>query len=121
MIQEAIRVVLEVVYRPHFSKISHGCRSGRGHLSALRYVCKEIPNPNWWFTICMNKEADYEILSKLISEMKEKIEDAQLFSFIHSMFKVGVLKLDFGGFPKGHGLPPCARDVTSILAGPTSS
>lgn len=105
VIQEAIRVVLEVVYRPHFSKISHGCRSGRGHRSALRYVCKEIGKPDWWFTISMNKEADGNILSKLVSEMEEKIEDAQLFCFIHRMFNAQVLNLVFGSFPKGHGLP----------------
>ncbi|XP_008797617.2 nuclear intron maturase 4, mitochondrial [Phoenix dactylifera] len=105
VIQEAVRVVLEVVYRPHFSKISHGCRSGRGHRSALRYVCQEIGKPDWWFTISMNKEADGNILSKLISEMEEKIEDARLFNFIHRMFDAQVLNLVFGGFPKGHGLP----------------
>lgn len=38
VVEEAIRIVLEVVYRPHFSKISHGCRSGRSHLSALKYI-----------------------------------------------------------------------------------
>ncbi|XP_029116346.1 nuclear intron maturase 4, mitochondrial isoform X2 [Elaeis guineensis] len=105
VIQEAIRVVLEVVYRPHFSKISHGCRSGRGHRSALRYVCKEIGKPDWWFTVSLNKEADGNILSKLVSEMEEKIEDARLFSFIHRMFDARVLNLVFGSFPKGQGLP----------------
>ncbi|XP_056694305.1 nuclear intron maturase 4, mitochondrial-like [Spinacia oleracea] len=47
VVQEALRIVLEVVYKPHFSKISHGGRSGRGHLSAFKYICKEIPDPDW--------------------------------------------------------------------------
>ncbi|WOK98529.1 hypothetical protein Cni_G07241 [Canna indica] len=105
IVQEAIRLVLEVVYRPHFSKISHGCRSGRGQRSALNYVSKEINNHNWWFTLFINKEADKYIMSKLISEMNDKIEDAKLFSFIQSMFDARVLNLVFGNFPKGHGLP----------------
>jgi len=37
-VQEAIRMVLEVVYRPQFSKISHSCRSGRGQHSVLKYI-----------------------------------------------------------------------------------
>lgn len=105
VIQEAIRVTLEIVYRPHFSKISHGCRSGRGHMSALKYICREVRNPNWWFTLNMNKEADGNILSKLISTMEEKIDDACLFSFINRLFDTGAINLVFGSFPKGHGLP----------------
>ncbi|XP_039142481.1 LOW QUALITY PROTEIN: nuclear intron maturase 4, mitochondrial-like [Dioscorea cayenensis subsp. rotundata] len=104
VIEEAIRVVLEIVYRPFFSKISHGCRSGRGHLSALRYVCKEINKPDWCFTICMNKEADDSVISKLISTMEERIIDNNLFSFIRCLFHARVLNLTFGCIPKGHGL-----------------
>ncbi|KAF5208145.1 Chromatin remodeling [Thalictrum thalictroides] len=105
VIQEAIRIVLEVVYRPHFSKISHGCRSGRGHLSALRYICKEVSNPNWWFTLHLNKKADDVILTKLISTMEENIADPSLCSILHNMSNAQVLNLEFGGFPKGQGLP----------------
>ncbi|XP_058077514.1 nuclear intron maturase 4, mitochondrial [Magnolia sinica] len=105
IIQEAIRIAIDVVYRPHFSKISHGCRSGRGHHSALRYICKEIRNPDWWFTLNMNKKADSAILNKLISTMEEKIEDTGLYSILRSMFDAQVLNLEFGGFPKGQGLP----------------
>ncbi|XP_052180514.1 nuclear intron maturase 4, mitochondrial isoform X2 [Diospyros lotus] len=105
VVQEAIRIVLEVIYRPHFSKISHGCRSGRGHFSAFRYICKEISNPNWWFTLHINKKLNVCILAKLISTMETKIEDPSLYAIIQSMFDAQVLNLEFGGFPKGHGLP----------------
>ncbi|CAA7397881.1 unnamed protein product [Spirodela intermedia] len=106
IIQEAVRVALEVVYRPHFSKLSHGGRSGRGHRSALRYVSREVGGDiDWWFTLPMNALADINIVSKLISMMEEKIEDAHLFFFIRELFQAEVLNLSFGGFPKGHGLP----------------
>ncbi|XP_057951561.1 nuclear intron maturase 4, mitochondrial [Malania oleifera] len=105
VIQESIRIVLEVVYRPHFSKISHGCRSGRGQLSALKYIRKEIRNPDWWFTLPVSKKTDDCILAELISTMEDKIEDPALYAVIRSMFDAQVLNLEFGGFPKGHGLP----------------
>lgn len=105
VIQEAIRIVLEVVYRPHFSKISHGCRSGRGPLTALKFIRKDVCAPDWWFTVLINKKLDTCIFDKLISVMEEKIEDPRLFSIIRSMFDSQVLNLEFGGFPKGHGLP----------------
>uniref|UniRef100_A0A5B6YUB0 Reverse transcriptase domain-containing protein n=1 Tax=Davidia involucrata TaxID=16924 RepID=A0A5B6YUB0_DAVIN len=105
VVQEAIRIVLEVVYKPHFSKISHGCRSGRGHSSALKYICKEISNPDWWFTLLVKKKIDACILAKLISTMENKIEDPNFYAIIRSMFDAQVLNVEFGGFPKGHGLP----------------
>ncbi|KAI3688948.1 hypothetical protein L2E82_46894 [Cichorium intybus] len=105
IIQEAIRIALEVVYKPHYSKISHGCRSGRGHSSALKYIRKEISKSDWWFTVVINKKLDDSTLSKLISTMETKIQDPKLYSLIHTMFDVGVLNMEFGGFAKGHGLP----------------
>lgn len=105
VIQEAIRIVLEVVYRPYFSKISHGCRSGRGHYVALKYMRKEIRSSDWWFTVLINKKLDACMLDKLISVMEEKIEDPNLYAIIRNLFHAQVLNLEFGGFPKGHGLP----------------
>ncbi|WVZ79304.1 hypothetical protein U9M48_026900 [Paspalum notatum var. saurae] len=105
VVQEAIRVVLEVVYRPQFSKISHGCRSGRGYHSALRFISNEIGVPDWAFTVPLHKEVDSNITSKLISLMQEKIEDTQLVAFMQIMFDAKVINLVFGGYPKGHGLP----------------
>ncbi|ONK67997.1 uncharacterized protein A4U43_C05F6120 [Asparagus officinalis] len=105
VIQEAIRVVLEIIYRPHFSKISHGCRSGRGHRSALNSICKELQKSDWWFTLHPNKEIDDSVLSKLILLMEEKLKDDQLTGFVRRMFDAKVLNLVFGDFPKGHGLP----------------
>lgn len=105
IIQEAIRIVLEVVYKPHFSKVSHGCRSGRGHHAALKYISKEVHAPNWWFTVLINKKLDTCILDKLLSVMEERIDDPGLYAIIRRMFDAQVLNLEFGGFPKGHGLP----------------
>ncbi|XP_050236370.1 nuclear intron maturase 4, mitochondrial [Mercurialis annua] len=105
VIQEAIRIVLEVVYKPHFSKISHGCRSGRGHHSALKYISKEISNPDWWFTLIVSKKLDACVIDKLISVLEDKIIDPFLYDIIRGMYDAQVLNLEFGGYPKGHGLP----------------
>ncbi|XP_020227302.1 nuclear intron maturase 4, mitochondrial [Cajanus cajan] len=105
VVQEAMRIALEVVYKPHFSKISHGCRSGRGRAAALKYICKGVLSPDWWFSVLAHKKLDAVVLEKLISIMEDKIEDPWLYGFIRSMFDARVLNLEFGGFPKGHGLP----------------
>lgn len=105
VVQEAIRIVLEVVYRPHFLKISHGGRIGRGHSSAIKFICKEITNPNWWFTVILSKKLDAQVLDKLLSTMEDKVDDENLYGIIRTMFDAEVLNLEFGGFPKAHGLP----------------
>ncbi|CAI9087464.1 OLC1v1021539C3 [Oldenlandia corymbosa var. corymbosa] len=105
VVQEAIKIALEVVYRPHFSKISHGGRSGRDHSSALRYIRKEMHDSNWWFTLHLNQKLNSQILDRLIHEMQHKVEDSSLYAIIRRMFDSKVLNLEFGGFPKGHGLP----------------
>ncbi|OIW01802.1 hypothetical protein TanjilG_03940 [Lupinus angustifolius] len=105
VVQEAMRIALEVVYKPHFSKISHGCRSGRGRTLALKYISKGVVNPDWWFTLLVAKKLDAAVLAKMISTMEDKIEDPILYDVIRSMFDAQVLNLEFGGFQKGHGLP----------------
>lgn len=105
VVQEAIRIVLEVVYRPHFSKISHGFRTGRGHWSALKYICKEISHPDWWFMLPIDNKLDDCILGKLLRSMEDKLDDPGLCGIIKNMFDARVLNFEFGDFPKGHGLP----------------
>ncbi|KAL8505134.1 hypothetical protein ACS0TY_016372 [Phlomoides rotata] len=105
VVQEAIRIVLEVVYRPHFSKISHGFRTGRGHWSALKYICKEISHPDWWFMLPINNKLDDCILGKLFQSIEDKVDDPGLCGIIKNMFDARVLNVEFGAFPKGHGLP----------------
>ncbi|EEF34516.1 RNA binding protein, putative [Ricinus communis] len=105
VVQEAIRIVLEVVYKPHFSRISHGCRSGRGHHTALKYISKEISNPDWWFTLIINKKLDASVINKLISILEDKIEDPYLYDILRGMYDAQALNVEFGGYPKGHGLP----------------
>lgn len=105
IIQEAIRIALEVVYRPHFSKISHGCRCGRGRSSALRYISKEIKDPDWWFTILISKEVEGPVITKLTSILEDRVDDQSLFALINSFIDAKVLNLQFGGYPKGQGLP----------------
>ncbi|CAE5964102.1 unnamed protein product [Arabidopsis arenosa] len=105
VVQEAIRIVLEVVFSPHFSKISHSCRSGRGRASALKYISNNISRSDWCFTLSLNKKLDVSVFENLLSVMDEKIEDSSLSILLRSMFEARVLNLEFGGFPKGHGLP----------------
>ncbi|XP_078439318.1 intron maturase, type II family protein isoform X2 [Wolffia australiana] len=106
-VQEALRVSLETVHWPTFSKLSHGGRGGgRGHTSALNFVSGEMGKSiDWWFTLPMDSPVDDNVISKLIAVLQEKIEDRRLSSFVLEMFQAGAVNLCFGRFPKGQGLP----------------
>ncbi|KNA16203.1 hypothetical protein SOVF_091210, partial [Spinacia oleracea] len=52
-----------------------------------------------------SKKVDSVVLAKLISTIEDKIEDHQLCEMIRNMFDAQVLNVEFGGFPKGQGLP----------------
>ncbi|KAJ4883759.1 hypothetical protein Rs2_33852 [Raphanus sativus] len=105
VVQEAVRIVLEVVFGPHFSKISHSCRSGRGRGSALKYISESVSRSDWCFALSLSKEVDGSVFESLLSVMEEKVEDGSLSVLLRSMFEARVLNFEFGGFPKGHGLP----------------
>ena len=105
VVQEAVRIVLEVVFSPYFSKISHSCRSGRGRGSALKYISNSMSRSDWCFALSLSKKVDDSVFESLLSVMEEKVEDCSLSVLLRSMFEARVLNLEFGGFPKGHGLP----------------
>ncbi|KAH9668892.1 nuclear intron maturase 4 [Citrus sinensis] len=86
VVQEAIRIVLEIFYRSFFSKVSHGCRSGRGYSTALRYISKEMHSPDWLFTLILDKKVDACVLAELISVMEDKIEDPRLYDILRRVF-----------------------------------
>lgn len=71
----------------------------------MKYIRKEIHDPDLWFTLLVNKKLDGIVLSTLISTMEDKIKDCSLYAIIRHMFDAQVINLEFGGFPKGHGLP----------------
>ncbi|KAM7513843.1 hypothetical protein LguiA_003426 [Lonicera macranthoides] len=103
VVLEVIRIALDIVYRPQFFKTSHGCQSGSAHFSVLKFVRREISNPDWWFTLVLNKKLDYSILNKLISTIESQIEDPSLYTILRRMLNARVLNLEFGGFYKGYG------------------
>ncbi|KAF3518056.1 hypothetical protein DY000_02063879 [Brassica cretica] len=78
VVQEAVRIVLEVVFSPHFSKISHSCRSGRGRGSALKYISNSVSRSDWCFALSLSKKVDDSVFESLLSVMEEKAGEEDL-------------------------------------------
>lgn len=105
IIQEAIRMVLEIVYEPTFADNSHGFRPGRGAHSALEDIKLRWKSPSWWLEFDVEKCYDTIARKRLLSIMRERIADNGLFGTINKMFNNEIVDLHLGGPSGKEGLP----------------
>ncbi|WP_338633987.1 Group II intron-encoded protein LtrA [Sporomusa ovata DSM 2662] len=88
LVQEAIRIILECIYEPTFSGLSHGFRPKRSTQSAIAEV--ETWNGTIWFlegdiTACFD-EIDHRILESIL---RERINDERFIRLINKVLKAG--------------------------------
>jgi retron-type reverse transcriptase len=97
IVQEAIRLVLQVVYEPSFSDYSYGFRPGRGAHTALKDIKLRWKAPSWWLEFDIAKCYDTIARKRLLSIMREKMADVALFGCLNKMFNTKILNLHLGG------------------------
>ena len=105
IVQEAIRLVLELVYEPTFSDYSHGFRPNRGPHTALKEIKLTWKSFSWWAEFDIKKCFDTVNRHVLIKILSDKIADTRFFNLIHQMFNMEILNLHLGGQDGPEGLP----------------
>ncbi|WP_373657485.1 reverse transcriptase/maturase family protein [Sporomusa acidovorans] len=88
LVQEAIRIILECIYEPTFSTLSHGFRPKRSTQSALADV--ETWNGTIWLiegdiAACFD-EIDHRVLESIL---RERINDERFLRLINKVLKAG--------------------------------
>lgn len=88
LVQEAIRIILECIYEPTFSNLSHGFRPKRSTQSAMADV--ETWNGTIWFiegdiAACFD-EIDHRVLEAIL---RERINDERFLRLINKVLKAG--------------------------------
>lgn len=115
LVQEACRIILEAIYEPKFSNLSHGFRPKRSCHSALREIY------NWsgtkWF-IEFDIEGYFDNINHdiLLDILKEKIVDGRFIALIYKFLTAGYLENwkyspSFSGTPQGGIISPILANI----------
>jgi len=116
LVGEVVRLLLEAIYEPQFSRWSHGFRRNRGCHTALRDIQDTWTGTTWFIegdiSDCFGS-LDHEILLGILAE---KIHDQRFLRLIRNMLKAGYLedweyRDSLSGCPQGGVVSPILSNV----------
>ena len=117
VIQQAIAQVLSRVYEPVFSDNSYGFRPGRSQHNAMMKTLEHLNNGYEW-VIDLDIEAYFDTVNhdKLISILREKVNDSTTLHLIRKFLQAGILenglvKPPIKGMPQGGPLSPILSNI----------
>ena len=117
VIQQAIAQVLMKIYDPHFSEHSYGFRPGRSAHYAIEEVLEYL-NVGYQWVIDLDIEKYFDTVNhdKLISILRERVNDKTTLHLIRAFLKAGVMedglvKPNKLGVPQGGPLSPILSNI----------
>lgn len=117
VIQQAVAQVLSGIYEPYFSNHSYGFRPGRSAHDAMNAVLGYL-NEGYEWVIDLDIEKYFDTVNhdKLISILREKVNDKATLHLIRSFLKAGVMENGLTrpteiGMPQGGGLSPVLSNI----------
>ena len=117
VIQQAISQVLMKIYDPEFSAYSYGFRPKRSAHDAMEQVLEYLDEGyQWVIDLDIEKYFDTVNHDKLISTLREKINDKTTLHLIRSFLKAGIMedglvKPNKLGVPQGGPLSPILSNI----------
>jgi group II intron reverse transcriptase/maturase len=116
IVQEVIRMILEAIYEPCFSKVSFGFRQGLGTHDALEHIEAKFRWVDW--VIEGDIEGAYPTIDhkQLCDILCEKIDDVRFINLIRKLLKCGILRKEqFSrsslGVPQGSIVSPILANI----------
>jgi len=101
IVQQAMKMVLEQIYEPKFLDSSHGFRPSRGCHTALESIRMNWTGISWFLEFDVEKCYDSIDRHRLVSMLKEDINDQRFLDLIFKLFNAGVI-----GWKEGLGPDP---------------
>ena len=116
-VQQAIAQVLMRIYDPHFSEHSYGFRPNRSAHDAIEQVLEYLDDGyQWVIDLDIEKYFDTVNHDKLISIIRERVNDKTTLHLIRSFLKAGIMedglvKPNKIGVPQGGPLSPILSNI----------
>lgn len=116
LVQECMRMILEVIYEPAFAEVSHGFRNKKSCHSALRTINQKFGMATWLIegdiTNCL-PSINHELL---LRTLRERIKDDRFIRLIRKSLKAGYFEFrkyshSVVGTPQGSIISPILANV----------
>lgn len=116
LVQGAVKLLLELVYEPVFSRHSHGFRRGRSCHTALESIKDIWTGVKWLVDIDVVGFFDNIDHGILLNLLKRRIDDKRFIRLIEGMLKAGYVedwtfRATFSGTPQGGVVSPILANI----------
>ena len=116
LVQEIIRMILEAIYEPGFSKRSHGFRPKRSCHTALSEIQKTFTGVKWIVEGDIKACFDCFDHHVLIDILRRRIHDEQFIGLMWKFLKAGYMEqwtyhTTYSGTPQGSGMSPLLANI----------
>lgn len=116
LIQEVVRLILESIYEPTFSDLSHGFRPNKSCHTALKYVQKYFTGTKWFVEGDIKGCFDNVDHHVLIEILRKRIADEHFIGLLWKFLKAGYMEdwayhNTYSGTPQGSIISPILANI----------
>lgn len=116
IVQEIVRMILEAIYEPNFSKNSHGFRPKRSCHTALTQIKNTFSGTKWFVEGDIKSYFDTITHQVLIKILRERIKDEKMIRLIWKFLRAGFIEdwrynKTFSGTPQGGIISPLLANI----------
>jgi group II intron reverse transcriptase/maturase len=116
LIQEVVRMLLESIFEPNFSKSSHGFRPKRSCHTALKQIHDTFTGTHWFVEGDIEACFDSFDHHVLIDLLRRRIDDEAFIALMWKFLKAGYMEQwqyhkTYCGTPQGSGISPLLANI----------
>jgi RNA-directed DNA polymerase len=116
VVQMAMKIILEHIYEPVFSKHSHGFRPEKSCHTALRQIKHNFTSIKWFGEADIEGFFDNVNHNILIDLLKRKVDDRRFIKLLYRFLKAGYMEdwkwnPNYSGMPQGGVISPTLSNI----------